>query len=712
MLDFTEGNNGHVCILCVLTLMLLLMNYKCMIRKMDNTNILNGAVLGGGAMALLGVAGFYLNTSNYIPLDHDATTKLSNQSIEVEPGLRKSHFSQDGKLLNSIHGCTTSHEAFLRGMEVSENGPCVGKRSGNTYEFLQYKQVYDRAQRIGSALLKKGISPTEDGIVGIYAANSIEWILMEQACAMFSMVVVPLYDTLGADAVTFVMKRTNMSLVLVDTVKKANEVLNALTAASQLKTIVLTCSVPADLKQQADENKINIISLESMETFGLANLHDPIPPKPETVLTICFTSGTTGDPKGVVLTHKNIVSVAGSIDLCIQPSLKPSDTHFSFLPLAHVFERLMHVLIFTKGAKMGFMGGNVREMLKDMKALKPTLFVTVPRILNRFYDKAIQGAAANRFTSALYNFAYNRKMALLQQGIVTRESVWDRLVFNKIQDSLGGRVRIMVCGSAPLAKEVLDFVRCAFGCQIWEGYGQSETCGGASVTLAHELQGGHIGPPLPCLMVKMIDVPEMNYYVKDNRGEICIKGECVMREYYKDPEKTAETIDEDGWLLTGDVGKWTPNGCLQIVDRRKNIFKLAQGEYVAPDKVEIEYMNCPLISQIFVDGDSLKTYVVAVVVPDPEAILPWATYMGMNADFDTLCNGKALKTELLKQMSKIGKDSGLKSFEQIKDIYVCSKPFTLEDGLLTPTFKTKRPALRQHFQQIINNLYTQNEAQL
>jgi len=669
----------------------------------------NTTLLGGGALALLGVAGYYLTKYDAKPLDHDATIKLSNQSIELEPGLRTSHLAPDGKLMNSIYGCTTTHEAFLRGLGINETAPCLGVRKGNSFEFICYREVYDRAQRIGSALIKKGLSPNEDGIVGIYASNSVQWVLMEQACAMFSMVVVPLYDTLGAEAVTFVMKRTNMTLVLCDHVKKAGTLLTTLDETPMLKTIVLTCPVPDDLKQQANEKNIEILSMESMEMLGMAHLHEPIPGKPEDVVTICFTSGTTGEPKGVVLTHKNIMSVIGSIIHVTKSQLYPTDVHFSYLPLAHVFERLTHVDIFMHGARLGFMSGSVREMMKDIQILKPTVFAAVPRVLNRLHDKVMQGAASNKALSALFHFAYNRKLALLHQGIITRDTIWDKLVFGKIQNMLGGRIRMIFSGSAPLAKEVLDFVRCAIGCQIWEGYGQTESCGGSTVTLAHELEGGHVGPPLPCVTIKLIDVPEMNYYVKDNKGEICIRGDCLMREYYKDPQKTAETLDKEGWLLTGDVGRWLPNGSLQIIDRRKNIFKLAQGEYVAPDKVESQYMNSPLISQIFVDGDSLQTYVVAVVVPDPEAVLPWAKSKEMNGDYKALCKGQALKEELLKEMQDIAKEAGLKSFEQVKDIHVCSEPFTLENGLLTPTFKTKRPALRQYFQDTINDLYNHNQ---
>jgi len=668
-----------------------------------------GTLISGGAFAVLGVAGYCLNRYDSKPLGHDAAIKLSNQSIELEPGHRASHLAPKGELINSMYGCTTTHEAFMRGLRISETGDCLGVRKGHSYEYISYREVYERAQRVGSSLLKKGVSPNEEGIVGIFAGNSIEWVVMEQACAMFSMVVVPLYDTLGTEAVTFVMKRTNMTLVMADSTKKASSLLANLQESPMLKTIVLTCDVPLDLKQQGKEKNIDILSMQSMEMLGLANIHEPIPGRPDDVVTICFTSGTTGEPKGVVLTHKNFMSVMGSIIAVTKSQLYPTDRHFSYLPLAHIFERIIHIDVFIHGAKIGFMGGSIRDMMADIQILKPTIFAAVPRVLNRLHDKVIQGAAKSKALSTIFHFAYSRKLALLRKGIITRDTVWDKLVFGKIQGMLGGHIRLMFSGSAPLAKEVLDFVRCALGVQIWEGYGQTESCGGSTVTLEHELEGGHVGPPLPCLTIKLIDVPEMNYFVKDNKGEICVRGDCVMREYYKDPQKTAETVDEEGWLLTGDVGRWTANGSLQIIDRRKNIFKLAQGEYVAPDKIETEYMASPLIMQIFVDGDSLKTYVVAIVVPDPEAILPWAKKREMNGDFETLCKGQALKEELMKEIKEIGKEAGLKSFEQVKDIFVCSKQFTLEDGLLTPTFKTKRPALRMHFQQTIDDIYLHNE---
>jgi len=244
------------------------------------------------------------------------------------------------------------------------------------------------------------------------------------------------------------------------------------------------------------------------------------------------------------------------------------------------------------------------------------------------------------------------------------------------------------------------------GCYVAEGYGQTEVTAASAMTLPTEWQAGVVGPPLTNCHIKLVDIPEMDYFAKDNKGEICVRGSCMMIGYYKDPEKTKEVIDEDGWVHTGDVGKWLPNGTLKIIDRKKHIFKLAQGEYIAPEKIESIYIRSKFVSQVFVDGDSLQTYPVAIIVPDVEVVVDWAKMeLNNNASLSELCEDESVKAAILEDITKLGAEARLKGFEQVKDIYLCSEVFTVENGLLTPTFKTKRPALRRRFAAEIQNLY-------
>lgn len=253
-----------------------------------------------------------------------------------------------------------------------------------------------------------------------------------------------------------------------------------------------------------------------------------------------------------------------------------------------------------------------------------------------------------------------------------------------------------------------------------EGYGQTE--GSASATLAHpdDVRGaGHVGGPTDCVEIVLMDVKEMGYASTDTshqgepcqgRGEICIRGPNVFKGYYKDEEKTRETVNEEGWLLSGDVGLWTMEGQLKIIDRKKNIFKLAQGEYVAAEKIENVLTQSLLIGQCFVHGDSFQTYLVAIIVPDEEPSRAWAKQGApdaASAPFAELCRNEALKQEILSEIKRLSKLNGLQGFETVRAVYLEPEIFTSENGLVTPTFKLKRPQLKNHYEKQIDEMYAQ-----
>ncbi|KAK2164222.1 hypothetical protein LSH36_67g01021 [Paralvinella palmiformis] len=591
----------------------------------------------------------------------------------------------------------------------ANNGEFLGMRTGPNleYEWIHYQEAYDTAQKIGSAFISLGIQPGDEGFVGIFCPNRPEWVICKEACSMYSLVYIPLYDTLGPEACTYVINQTSMKIVVCDSMQRANMLLKNATQSPDLRYILVLNGYHGDDLGEAIKRNVKIISYEEMKFLGNKRLLDPIPPKPSSVACVCYTSGTTGNPKGVLLTHENLIANTAAFTKMIPASLNVTtkDTHISYLPLAHMFEGVVQLLMIQHGGRIGFFRGDIRQLTDDMQALKPTIFPTVPRLLNRIYDKVLLGVQDSKLKSFLFKLALRKKTELLKQAIFTRDSVWDKLIFKKIQSMLGGHVRVSIVGSAPLSPAVLTFTRVALGCLVFEGYGQTEATAGATVTLPHEAETGHVGPPILCNKIKLVDVPEMDYYAKDGKGEVCIQGTNVMKGYYKEPEKTKEVL-EDGWLHTGDIGMWMPNGSLKIIDRRKHIFKLAQGEYLAPEKIEGVYVRSPLIAQAFVDGDSLQTYAVGVVVPDPEVIPKWAKEkLGLSGTMEELCKKETLKKAILADLTKLGNEAGLKSFEQVKIITLFPELFSVENGLLTPTFKSKRPALRKFFSMQIEAMY-------
>ncbi|XP_067280131.1 long-chain-fatty-acid--CoA ligase 6 isoform X2 [Pseudorasbora parva] len=634
-----------------------------------------------------------------------------SQEVQLEDGARRSMMGSGSELLAYYHeDAKTMYEVFQRGFHITGDGPFLGSRLPNQpYKWLSYKEVFRRAEDLGSGLLSQGCQPNTAQFIGVFAQNRPEWIISELACYTYSMVVVPLYDTLGPDAIRYIINTAEISTVICDKPEKATVLLENVERRETpgLKMIILMDAFEPRLVEDGQKCGVHIQGLKDVEALGRDHYRKPVPPAPDDLSIVCFTSGTTGDPKGVMLTHGNVVAdFAGFLkvtDKVIFPN--QDDVLISFLPLAHMFERLIESVVICHGGRIGFFQGDIRLLPDDMKALRPTIFPVVPRLLNRMYDK-IFSQANNSAKRWLLNFAAKRKGAEVSRGVIRSDSIWDKIFFHKIQASLGGRLRMIITGAAPASPSVLGFLRAALGCQVYEAYGQTECTAGCTFTTPGDWTSGHVGAPLPCNLIKLVDVAEKNYFAAKGEGEVCVKGPNVFKGYLKDPVRTAETLDTDGWLHTGDIGKWLPNGTLKIIDRKKHIFKLAQGEYISPEKIENIYIRSEPVSQLYVHGDSLQSCLVGIIVPDPEVFPSWAQKKGFEGCFDKLCDNKDLKKAILDDMVRLGKASGLHSFEQVKDIHIHKEMFSIQNGLLTPTLKAKRPELKEYFKVEIEQLYS------
>ena len=300
------------------------------------------------------------------------------------------------------------------------------------------------------------------------------------------------------------------------------------------------------------------------------------------------------------------------------------------------------------------------------------------------------------------------KAVLAHRALTTKESnyesggyythkMWDKLVFSKMQTALGGNVKYMLTGSAPISSDVRKFMKICFACPFAEGYGQTEGLGGQFVTHPDDPTMGYVGGPLPHVEFKLKDVPEMNYFATDvnedgepaPRGEILSRSACIIPGYYKNKAKTNETIDEEGWLHSGDIGMIMPNGALKIIDRVKNIFKLSIGEYIAPDKLQEVFKTVRGVSDIFVYGDSLKSVLVGIVFSEEPELMKIAQELEIEGTYDELCANEDINKYFIAELLKKQKESGLKGFERIKKINISPKSFE-ELNLLTTTFKIKR----------------------
>ncbi|KAK4355619.1 hypothetical protein RND71_024590 [Anisodus tanguticus] len=470
--------------------------------------------------------------------------------------------------------------------------------------------------------------------------------------------------------------------------------------------------------------------------MGLSNLQPFSTPKPEDVGTICYTSGTTGTPKGAILTHANLIANVAGTSFGI--TLYSSDI---ILPL-----KLLEVIALSLGLAVDNL-----KLVDDMAVLRPTVFCSVPRLYNRIYAVIMDVVkTSGSLRERIFNAAYNAKRQAIFNG-KKPSPFW----VNKIKARLGGRVRYMVSGASPLSPDVMDFLRVCFGCQVVEGYGMTETSCVISNMDQNDILSGHVGSPNPACEIKLVDVPEMNYTSEDQpypRGEICVRGPIVFQGYYNDEVQTQEVIDKHGWLHTGDIGAWLPGGRLKIIDRKKNIFKLAQGEYVAPEKIENVYAKTKYVAQCFIYGDGLNSSLVAIVCVDPDMLKAWAMNVGIkdpefllclqpallkscieftyrerdhkdqndihhniswqentkqNKDVKQLCTNPRAKAAVLKDMDIVGKEAQLRGFEFAKANTLVLEPFTMENDLLTPTYKIKRPQARAYFAKEIADMYAE-----
>jgi long-chain acyl-CoA synthetase len=332
------------------------------------------------------------------------------------------------------------------------------------------------------------------------------------------------------------------------------------------------------------------------------------------------------------------------------------DVFLSFLPLAHILDRMIEEYFFHKGASIGYYHGDLNALRDDIQELKPTLLVGVPRVYERIYEGILKAIAELRpLRRVIFNALYNRKLASMKSGYShkTASPFADMLAFRKVRARLGGRLRLLISGGAPLSTEIEEFLRVTTCAYFIQGYGLTETLGPSTVCYIDDMAlVGSVGVPATYTEIRLEEVPEMGYdpLGVPSRGEICIRGKSIFAGYYKNPELTNEAI-VDGWFHTGDIGEMTPDGILKVIDRKKNIFKMSQGEYVAVEYLEKVYGFPPLVEDIWVYGDSFRSNLVAVVNPHEENTMKWAESNGYKGSFSEICKLEGLKEYILKELA-------------------------------------------------------------
>ncbi|CAB4271878.1 unnamed protein product [Prunus armeniaca] len=627
-------------------------------------------------------------------------------SVPVEEG----RVGQDGKpSVGPVYRNLLSQNAFPP--TRSPNKFILGHFQPGPYIWKTYKEVYEEVLHVGSALRLSGVEPGSR--IGIYGSNCPQWIMAMEACNAHSLICVPLYDTLGPGAVNYIVDHAEVEVVFIQD-KKVKELLNPdCRSLQRLKVMVCFTSLTEEEKEKAVQLGIKPYSWNEFIEMGKQNPSEILPPQTENICAIMYTSGTSGDPKGVVITHENIAYGVRGIDLFMEQfedKMTVDDVYLSFLPLAHILDRVIEEYFFRNGASVGYYHGDLNALKDDMMELKPTLLAGVPRVFEKIHEgikKAVLELNPRR--RKIFDILYRYKLAWMNMGYKNKNAspLADLLAFRKIKARLGGQLRLIISGGAPLSSEIEEFLRvtcCAF---VVQGYGLTETCGPTTLGFPDEMcMIGAVGSVSVYNELRLDEVPEMGYNPLGNPpcGEICLRGKTVFSGYYKSPELTSEAI-KDGWFHTGDIGEILPNGTIKVIDRKKNLIKLSQGEYVALEYLENVYGIASIIEDIWVYGNSFKSMLVAVVVPEEETTKKWAYLNGHMGSFSDICSLDQLKNHIMAELKLTAERNKLRGFEHIKGVIVEPRPLDMERDLVTATMKKKRHQLLKYYKVEIDQLY-------
>ncbi|KAJ5714538.1 uncharacterized protein N7483_011719 [Penicillium malachiteum] len=635
---------------------------------------------------------------------------------------------------------TTAHEMFESTANRIPKNHCLGWRSFNTttktfepYQWITYETVQKRRTNFGAGLVElhhkhNCHQPGQYG-VGLWCQNRPEWQITDLACMSQSLFSVSIYDVLAPDATEYIINHAELKCV----VTSLPHIPTLLKLKSSLPTLKIIISLdPLDsgeqdghskralLEAMAADHDLAIYDITQVEAIGEASKRALNPPSASSLVTINYTSGTTGPPKGVVLTHENAVAAA-SAGLAFVGQAR-GDTMCSYLPLAHIYARMSEHCALWGGARIGYFHGNIIELVDDLKLLRPTGFMSVPRLYNRF-GTAIRAATieAPGFKGALSRHIIDVKTANLKNpsNPTFRHALYDRIWAKKVAAAIGlDRAKYLVSGSAPLDPTLQNFLRVAIGAPFVQGYGLTETYALTGAQSQSDMSAGNCGSLAFCGEACLLSLPDMEYSVDDKpypRGELIVRGHNLFKEYFKNPEETANAMTEDGWFRTGDVCTVDDMGRFIIIDRRKNVLKLAQGEYISPERLEgVILSEIGYLAQGYVHGDSVQTFLVAIFGVAPDLYAPFASkVLGRQIEATDLDAIKASLTDdkirraVLKDLDRVAKKHKFAGYERVKNVSLKLEPFTIENNLLTPTLKLKRPPTAKYYRGLLDQLYAQ-----
>ena len=543
-------------------------------------------------------------------------------------------------------------------------------------------------------------------------ALSAHWLAMSHAAASQSIPIVTAYDSLGEDGLRHSLKQAGSKAMFLDPnlIPTLNKVLPDATALEYIITNTIPEAKQADLdKLKQTRESLKIINIDELRKLGADNPIDPVPPKPDDLCCIMYTSGSTGPPKGVMIKHKGVVAAMAGVQTIVAPYISPSDALLAYLPQSHIFEYMFENVCLFWGGTMGY--GNpktlsdtsVRNCKGDIREFKPTILIGVPAVWESIKKGIIAKVNGGSFVvKNMFWGAMSMKQMMLSMGI-PGAGVLDAVVFKKLKDATGGRLRIAFNGGGPIAEDTIKFISYAITPMI-SGYGLTETCAMGCIQDPMAWDPHALGDIPGSIEMKLVDFPDAGYYSTNNppQGEIWVRGPSITEGYWDNDEETKEAITDDHWFKTGDVGEFNKNGHIRIIDRKKNLVKTLNGEYIALEKLESSYRPAPFVGNICVFAAQDKAKPIAIIVPVEAALQKLAKDHGIKGSHEELITNKDLNDIVLKDLQAAGKSAGLSGIEIVDGVVMADEEWTPENVSINPLCENV-----PHANQIHRDLYHQ-----
>ena len=571
-------------------------------------------------------------------------------------------------------------------------------KRGEDFQALSSEEVRSQVQGVVAGLMNLGVEPGDR--IALLSENRPEWLVSDIAILSAGAINVPIYPTLPAAQIEGLLNDAGVKTIILSTPEQLEKIREIQSRVPSLQTMVVM-----DLEEPDSEG---LLSFDTLRVNGKSAWQsDPARyqearnrVRSEDVATIIYTSGTTGSPKGVMLSHANIVAnVLGLFQIF---HFDETDSALSFLPLSHIFERTADYLLFYCGVSIAY-AESIETVPVNMQEIRPTVVASVPRFFEKVHDRVeesrkLSSGLKRRLTDWAFGVGRRYTRHVLDGthppvGLAWQRSLASKIVYAKLQQRLGGRLRFFFSGGAPLDARLGEFFL-SVGIQILEGYGLTETSPVIAVNRQNRFRFGTVGPALPGVEVKIAE-----------DGEILTRGPSVMLGYYRKPEETQQAL-HGGWFHTGDIGHMDEDGFLNITDRKKDLIVTAGGKNVAPQPIERLLKASPVLLNAVVLGDK-RPYLCALVVPNPETITDHAREQGLSFEsYGDLLQSPPIQEFLVNAVEK--STAGLASFETVKKVIPVEKDFTIEDGELTPTLKVKRRIVEKRFKNEIEALYAES----